>query len=142
MKTATAFRALGIGAVSGLRTMTGPAAALAGNKQLWARVLPLLAVGEFVADKLPGTPSRTRPPLLAGRALAGGVSGWIITDAEGEDARVGALLGIAGAIAASYLGAAYRGAAKKAHIPDLVPALFEDAVAIGGGLAFGKPSPN
>jgi uncharacterized membrane protein len=44
-------------------------------------------------------------------------------------------VGIAGAVAASYLGVAYRHAAARRKIPDVAAALLEDALAIGLGLA-------
>ena len=140
MKTTTAFTSLGIGAVCGLRTMTGPASVLQASKNGWARVLPLLAVGELIADKLPNIPSRTSPPALAARAVSGAICGWLLATADRESGPLGATLGIAGAVAGSYLGSAYRAAAAKAHIPDLIPALFEDAVAGTAGLALARRS--
>ena len=140
MKTTTAFRALGIGAVCGLRTMTGPASVLSASKNGWARVLPLLALGELIADKLPNIPSRTMPPALAARAVSGGLCGWFLATADGESGPFGAALGVAGAVAGTFLGSSYRAAAAKAHIPDLIPALFEDAVAGTAGLALARRS--
>ncbi len=58
------LRALGIGAVSGLRSMTGPALTRIRAGGAPALVLPLLALGELVVDKLPGVPPRTAPPAL------------------------------------------------------------------------------
>jgi uncharacterized membrane protein len=79
--------ALGIGVIAGLRSMTAPAVVSWAATRNWIRpssnslaflskqavasVLSVLAVGELVVDKLPGTPNRTQPFALAVRALTG-----------------------------------------------------------------------
>src|SRR5947209_19891065 len=86
--------AAGIGAVSGLRSMSGPAiVAEAASRNIvrlkktplaWlasdraARISAVLAVGEMVADKLPIIPDRIKPPSLAWRAAAGAFSAYAI----------------------------------------------------------------
>ena len=128
------LRALGIGLVSGLRSLTGPAAARVRLGGTPALVLPLLALGELVADKLPGIPPRTSPPALAARALAGGFAGASLVGDEG-DRRIGFALGAAGAVAASFLALRLRRAADEATgLPDPLIALVEDAAAISAGL--------
>jgi len=122
-----ALRSLGIGAATGLRTMTGPAAAFAASSGNWRWLLRAAAVGEYVVDKLPSTPSRTQPFGLAARAIAGALSGAGVAP---ESRYAGAALGVAGAIAAAYLGAAYRREAARRKLPDFACALLEDAAAI------------
>jgi uncharacterized membrane protein len=109
MQTALPIRSFAIGAATGLRTMSGPTAVGMGTG--WGRILPLLALGELIADKLPSTPSRTIPAALAAR-MAGG-----------------ALAGIAGAVGAAYAGSAYRKFASR-YVPPIIAALLEDGVAI------------
>ncbi len=128
------LRALGIGAVSGLRSMTGPAATRIRGGGAAALVLPLMALGELIADKLPGIPPRTAPPSLAVRALAGGFAGASLVGDEGDE-RIGFALGAAGAVAASFLGLNVRRAAHDATgLPDPLIAVVEDAVAVTAGL--------
>ena len=83
----SAPRALGLGAISGLRSLSGPVfvsraasrgdlnldgtfLAFLSSPHLW-KVLVLTEIGELVGDKLPIAPSRTTPPPLLGRILLG-----------------------------------------------------------------------
>ncbi len=132
MTTAQLLRPFGSGAVAGLRSMTGPATALRGSK--WQRALPLLALAELVVDKLPNVPSRTIPPAMAARIVSGAVSGAVTSKRSGGNRWLGAILGSAGAIGATYLGAAYRKAASERNVPPVFAALIEDALAVGLGM--------
>src|SRR5574342_10349 len=101
--------ALGIGIVAGLRSLTAPAAVswtthlgwlnLGGTPLVFVgstavvALLSLAAVGEYVVDKLPKTPRRTRPPSLAFRVLTGGLSGACLSASAGQSMLVGAVLG-------------------------------------------------
>jgi uncharacterized membrane protein len=87
----TLFLSLAIGFVAGLRSMTAPAAVAWGARLGWLRlsgtplaflgtapaayILGVLMVAELVADKLPFTPSRTRPGPFAGRIISGALAG-------------------------------------------------------------------
>jgi uncharacterized membrane protein len=65
-----------LGMVAGMRTMT-PIAVLCWFT--WLGLFRTTALGEYVADVLPRTPSRTEPALVAGRlvcAVLAGVLGW------------------------------------------------------------------
>lgn len=146
--------AAAIGAVSGLRSMTGPAviAEAASRNRIrlkkspfaWlssdgaARTSALLAVGELIADKLPFVPNRTDPPSLVIRAVSGALCGAALNSHCGSyrDNRkqvvLGALIGGVAAVAASYIGLKYR---KAVNLPKLPAALLEDAVTIGLGAA-------
>jgi uncharacterized membrane protein len=133
-----------IGAVSGLRSMSGPAiiseaasrniVKLRRTPLAWlgsdraARTSALLAVGELIADKLPFMPDRTQPASLAFRALAGALSGYAICGKKKSP--MAAFVGGAAALAAAYAGIQYR---KRVHLPPVAAALIEDAVAIGAG---------
>lgn len=138
--------AAGLGAVSGLRSMTGLAAVsreLSDRRVLWgasrleewlaqdlvALVLTKLAVGEIVADKLPGIPDRIAPGPLFGRALIGGILGALVVDPD--ERPVGAVVGAAAAIGAAYLGWLTRRELGRATLlPDPLLAVAEDAIAI------------
>jgi uncharacterized membrane protein len=136
-----------IGAVSGLRSMTGPAiiatAARArelkvdGTALAWfgspkaAPVVTALAVGEMIADKLPFMPDRTRPGSLAGRAITGALCGYAVFSPRGRrKAVMGAVVGASAALAASWAGFEYR---RRAPMPSFVAALIEDVVAAAAG---------
>jgi uncharacterized membrane protein len=143
--------ALGIGVVAGLRSMTAPAAAswaahtgrlhltgtaLASLAASWLTyLLIVLALAELVADKLPMTPSRTRPGPFAGRLLTGALSGAAVSAGLGRSLAAGALLGALGAAIGTIGGyLARRGLVRALNVPDFVIALGEDVVAIGGAL--------
>ena len=138
------------GLFTGLRSLT-PAAATAwaahagwlkpGHSLAWIGGVPAVAiftlgaVAELVADKLPGTPSRTAPPGLIARIVLGGFVGACVATAGGQGAVVGALLGITGAVIGCFGGYQVRRRLVKAlGTPDFVVALMEDAVTICGSL--------
>src|SRR5919199_1029681 len=87
-----------IGAVSGVRTFTGPAALavrgrlLSGSPARYA--LMAAAIGEYAGDKSPLVPPRTSPPALAGRVVSGAFSGHAVGGPVG--AGVGAVAAVAG----------------------------------------------
>jgi uncharacterized membrane protein len=90
-------------------------------------LLPALA--ELIVDKLPSTPSRTRPFGLLARATAAALACAALARRTDEDVAGTALLGVTGALASAYIGAAYRSAIAGAHIPDFPAALLEDVIA-------------
>ena len=101
--------------------MIAPAAlALAKHARVLGALFALAAAGELVLDKLPRTPSRLVPLTLILRCIVGAVCAFLISPNAAS-----AAWGLAGALAGSYAGAAYRRA-----LPHLAAALVEDAVAI------------
>lgn len=139
--------ALLIGIVAGLRTMTAPAAiswaAWSGRLALdgtWLAFLgyswtpwifTLFALGEFVGDQLPSTPSRTVPMQFGARLVSGALCGAAIAAPHG--ALLGGLgAGIVGAIVGTLGGHAFRMRLAAAFKKDLPAALIEDAIAIAG----------
>ena len=138
--------ALLIGIVAGLRTFTAPAAiswaAWSGRLALegWFAVFgyswtpwifTLLALGEFVGDQLPSTPSRTVPMQFGARLLSGAIcgaaTGWPRAALLG-----GLLAGIAGAVIGTLGGHAFRRHLAAVFKKDPPAAFIEDAIAIGG----------
>lgn len=139
--------AAGLGAVTGMRSMTGLAMLSreisdrrrlprdATRLQEWlaedmvAITLSALALGEMIADKLPGTPDRVAPAPLFGRGAIGGLLGALVAD---SDHRVlGAVIGATAAVAATW--AAWflrREAGRASMLPDAALALAEDAMAL------------
>jgi uncharacterized membrane protein len=122
------LRSLGVGAATGLRTMTGPAFAFNAASGRWTWLLRAAALGEYVVDKLPATPARTQPIGLAARAVAAAFAGASVA---GEDERLlGATCSIAAAMASAYAGVAYRQWCAARHFSPLVSALAEDGFAM------------
>src|SRR5450432_2879206 len=96
-----------IGVVAGLRALTAPAVLAWAAHRNWLNLhnTPLsfmastaamviffvLAAGELVADQLPSTPSRTKPPGLIARILLGGLSGAGVAAAEMQSMALGAV---------------------------------------------------
>ena len=143
--------ALLIGVVSGLRSLTAPAVVAWAAHRNWLNlhntvlsfmastaalvIFTLLALVELVADKLPSTPSRTKPVGLIARIVLGGLSGAGVAVSGAQSIVLGAVLGAVGGIAGAFAGYQVRTRLVKAlEVPDLVIALLEDSVAIGGGL--------
>ncbi len=129
-------RAFGLGFVSGLRSLTGPAALRLARGDAGSLALCLLAAGELVADKFPGVPARTSLGPLAFRVASGVFVGLAIArSTKAAEVVKPALCGALGAIAGSYAGHAFRRrAAAATSAPDFVLALGEDALAIWLGL--------
>ena len=144
-------RVLGLGAITGMRSMSGPAllsnAAARGAvpglddslfKPLAARGISLgfavLALGEILADKFLPLPNRNRGGPLLGRAVFGGLVGAALIAAEDGPIVAGAAIGAVSAAAAAIGSYHLRAVAVyKLGIPDFVVALAEDVVALGSG---------
>jgi uncharacterized membrane protein len=136
------LRTFSLGLVAGMRSLTAPALLrswLSRQQHLaptpldhvaTPAVLTVLATGELLADKLPFTPDRTSPPSVVFRALSGALVGGSFCAANRRSPVAGALIGVAGAMAATY-GAFYlrRYLVKERGMPDVVIALAEDAAA-------------
>ena len=108
-----------IGLLSGLRSMT-PIAVVAwgANRGLLnlrgttlaflhspaaAIVFTILALIELVADKLPSTPSRTKPAGLIARMALGGLAGAAVAFSGGQALGLGWFLGAAAGLAGAFL---------------------------------------
>jgi uncharacterized membrane protein len=140
-----------LGCVDGLRSLTAPAIVcwaahfgwlhLAGTKfafidhRATLTVFTLLAIAELVVDKLPNTPARTAPVGLIARIVLGGASGLALATGAGISVSLAGVIASIGAIAGAFGGYHIRRAVVlKTHLPDLVVAIAEDAIAIAGGL--------
>ncbi|RYZ39933.1 MAG: hypothetical protein EOO71_18085 [Myxococcaceae bacterium] len=144
------WKAAGFGVLAGMRAMTAPAflAASLSNKpsrvlkkalpgltsRKTARKLGLLAFGEMVGDKSPKALPRINPKVIAGRIIAGAITGAAVSR-ERKGAKVGlALVGAAAAIASSYFFYGFRTlASDKLKVPNLLAGLIEDGLALALG---------
>ncbi|HZS54026.1 MAG TPA: DUF4126 family protein [Bryobacteraceae bacterium] len=139
-----------MGAVAGMRSMSAPAVVSQlsnsglipedGSPLMWlhhpgvSKVLTVLATGELIADKLPFIPARTKAGPLAARALTGGLSGAAVFSSKRRPWWIGALIGAAAAVGASF--GAYKlrkQITEEYHVPDTVVAIAEDALVAGCG---------
>ena len=94
-------------------------------------VFTLLAIGEYIGDKLPSTPSRISLfPLLARLAFGGLVGALVATGLKGS-VEEGVFLGVAGAALGAYAGYhVRRHLVHSSGWPDMRVALIEDAVTL------------
>jgi uncharacterized membrane protein len=143
--TTTLALALLIGIVSGLRSMTAPAAVSWAARIGWLHLestglaflgytfmppmLTIAAFGELFVDKLPATPSRKDPGGFGTRLLSGGLSGSAI-GASGGHLIGGLIAGVLGAVLGTFGGSAARARLAAAFRSDRPAALVEDAFAI------------
>jgi len=97
-------------------------------------VVSLLALGEIINDKLPNTPNRTDAIPFGARLVTGMLSAMIIFMSAHQSIALGLVLGLVGAFIGTYGGFHIRYyLVKDRGLPDLVVAIVEDIVAVGGG---------
>jgi len=142
------FYAFLIGCICGLRSMTAPAVVAGGSHLGWLHlegswfaffankislvVFSLFALGELIADKLPSIPGRTQAGPLGVRVIFGAMCGAALCISGAASPIPGAILGALGGVAGAFAGYNYRRRLGPA-VPDLLLALIEDVVAVGGG---------
>lgn len=109
-----------LGVATGARTMTPIAAVcwfaylrLLPVEHTWAFwtaslisviLFTLFALGEYIGDKLPKTPSRIAPGPLAARVIFGGLVGAIVATALQDSLAIGITLGVIGAVIGAFGG--------------------------------------
>jgi uncharacterized membrane protein len=140
-----------IGMIAGMRSMTASAAVSWAARAGWLHlnesplallghaltpyIVTALAVGEFVADKLPRTPDRRTAFPFIGRIGSGALSGAAIGLSNGA-AIQGLAAGGLGAVAGTFGGFALRRGLMMAFGgKDLPAALIEDLIAVAGAAA-------
>ena len=140
--------AVGIGIVAGLRALTAPALVSWAAHLGWLHlegsplsfmgsmvtvvIFTLLAIVEYVTDRLPSTPARTVPMQLGARLIMGALSGACICVSAGQSLLVGVVLGAIGAVIGTYGGYHARKALVNGlKVKDILIAIPEDLVAIG-----------
>ena len=130
MRSRTLLRAIGLGALTGVRSMAGPAALAFERDGPVRNVVGLLAAGEMIADKTPFVGDRIDAAPLAARAVMGGIVGGVVAHEAHENVLLGGLLGASAAIAAAHL--AYR-LRKRLPVSNPVGGAIEDAFVLGLG---------
>lgn len=135
-----------LGFATGLRTMT-PMALLCwfayfrllqldGTWGFWAAnlisaiVFTVLALGEYVGDKLPNTPNRTSLFPLLGRLTFGGLAGALVATGVKGSLAEGLILGMLGAAAGTFVGFMLRRFFTEHCGKKLTVAVAEDGIAV------------
>lgn len=143
--------ALGIGIVAGLRSLTAPAVVawaahlgwlnLAGSNVAFmgstaaVAIFSLLAVGEWLADKVPGVPRRTSIAPLLARICTGALCGACLAAAANRSLLPACILAGVGGVIGAFAGYEIRRRlVTQLQVRDLIVAICEDLIAIG--LAF------
>jgi uncharacterized membrane protein len=90
-------------------------------------ILSLVAIGEYVGDQLPATPSRKVPMQFGARIVMGAVAGALLMPPSWI---IGALLGAAGAVVGTLAGAEARAWLAASLDRDLPAGLLEDGLAL------------
>lgn len=123
-----------LAAVTGMRTLLGPALLAASRRSPGREAMALAALGEMAIDKMPLVPSRSHLGLLIPRVLAGYWVGNQVMEDEGMDnywmGPLGAAVAAGVAITAPKI---RRFLNHKLNLPDPVLGLAEDALAVGIG---------
>jgi len=136
-----------LGVATGLRSLTGMAVLcwfaylgylpVGGTWAWWTAsvasvaVFTVLAVGEYIVDKLPRTPNRTAPGPLLARLVLGGLAGSICATAMAGPGLEGVLLGVAGAALGAFAGFMIRrDVVTSFGCPDWPVAIVEDLIAL------------
>jgi uncharacterized membrane protein len=133
MNTAAFSQTIALGAITGMRSMAGPAALAQRYGGIWKPLLAVMAAGEMVADKTSIVPDRTDALPLAGRAFMGAMVGGVVAHEEGGNLVLGALVGASTAVLAAHL--AYH-ARKGLPVSSALGGVIEDAMVMAiAGLA-------
>ncbi len=119
---------LALGAVSGMRSMSGLAALAMRRRGIPAATMLTLAAGEMIADKTPYVGSRLAPLPLAGRMAAGAIVGGAIARESHDNVLLGAMIGAATAVVAAHLAYALR---KRWAGSSMAGGVVEDLVVAG-----------
>ena len=146
MRSTALKRTVALGAMSGMRSMAGPAALALDDDdgildhrggRMLRRVLPILAAGEMIADKLPFMGDRIDPLPLAGRAAMGALVGGVIAREDNGSVAAGALIGAATAVVIAHIAYQIR---KRLPVSTVVGGVLEDGVVLGIGALYAYTS--
>ena len=103
MNAASLNEIVALGAITGMRSMAGPAVLARRHGGMVHGVMAVLAAGEMVADKTTLIGDRIDPIPLAGRACMGALVGGLIARRERGHTLLGALIGGSAAVIVAHL---------------------------------------
>ncbi len=138
------LQAAALGLAAAMRSMSAPLALTRlpnSDKEAWensvfsplassraATVLPFMAAGEMVGDKLPFVPNRTNVGPLMGRIGSGGIAGAALFAARNKPVGAGAAIGALAAFVGTFAAFNVRKAAgQKLPLPGWLLGIIEDA---------------
>jgi uncharacterized membrane protein len=134
----TLSRSVAVGAMTGMRSMSGLAFLTWRHGGALARVFAMMAVGEMVVDKMPGVGDRTEALPLTGRLVLGACAGGYVARTSRTGMVAGAVLGAASALITAHLGTQAR---KHLNFSNGVGGLLEDVLVVAlGSLATSRGS--
>lgn len=133
MDAAALTDTIALGALSGMRSMAGPAALAFQHGGVPRGLAATLAAGEMLVDKMPFVGDRIDAAPLMGRAVMGALAGGIVAHERRTSLAAGALIGAAAAVVMAHLAFHAR---KRLPLPGLLGGLFEDAIVVGAGAWF------
>ncbi len=128
MNQASLRKTLALGAMTGMRSMSGPAALALEHDGILSSVVPMMAAAEMVADKTSFIGDRIDAVPLAGRAIMGAVVGGLVARDHRQNMATGSLVGAATAIVAAHLAYYLR---QRLPLPGALAGVFEDAIVLG-----------
>ena len=135
MNAATLSETVLLGALSGMRSMSGVAALASRQGGALRGATAVMALGEMIADKTPFVGDRIDPLPLAGRAVMGGIVGGMIAHDRGASRLAGGVIGAATAVIAAH--AAYR-LRTRLPLSTVTAGLLEDALVFGVSALFAR----
>ena len=130
MMQSVLLETLALGALTGMRSMAGPATIAFRYGGAIRKVALVLAAGEMIVDKLPVVGDRIEAAPLVGRAVMGALAGGLIAREARSPVAVGAAVGAAAALAAAHVAFRLR---QGLGGPALAGGLLEDAIVVGAG---------
>jgi uncharacterized membrane protein len=130
MTGTTLKKTMGLGAITGMRSMSGAAALAMEHRGTLKTIVGVMAAGEMLVDKTPLVGDRIDPAALAGRALMGAVVGGVVAYEDRANVLLGSLIGASAAVVAAHL--AYY-ARKRLPVSTAVGGLMEDALVMALG---------
>lgn len=133
MTRSTLTDTLVLGALTGMRSMAGPAILAAGRGGVLPRIAAALAAGEMVADKTERIGDRIDPLPLGGRAAMGALVGGLVAHERQSHLLLGAALGAAAAVVMAHIAWYLR---KQAPGTNLLGGLTEDAIVTAAGALY------
>ncbi len=125
-------RILTLGAITGMRSMSGPAALALERASPLRSIVPLFAAAEMIADKTSIVGNRIDPLPLAGRAVMGAIAGGLVSREYRQNIAAGSLIGAGTAVIAAYLAFHLR---RRLPLPGALAGVAEDAFVVGLGAA-------
>lgn len=140
MNSTAVCKIAGLGVLTGMRSMAGPATLALQHGGIVKHVMGMMAAGEMVADKTDRIGDRIDAVPLAGRAVMGAIVGGIIARQERSNVWLGGVIGASAAVIAAHL--AYQ-ARKRLPLSTAVGGVVEDAVVVGLGAWYAsQPHPS